>query len=62
MNADYELPWSLSFSYARALQREPMAVWKNQAENVPAAQAVLARRAKMNGLAALGLWTDGLEE
>ena len=25
MNANYELPWKLSFSYARALQREPMA-------------------------------------
>ena len=62
MNAQYDLPWALSFSYARALQREPMAVWNNQAANIPAAQAVLAHRAKMNGLAALGLWTDGLEE
>ncbi|MDE2637022.1 MAG: fructose-bisphosphate aldolase class I [Chloroflexota bacterium] len=61
MNANYELPWKLSFSYARALQREPMAVWANQAENVPAAQAALLHRAKMNGLAALGLWTDELE-
>ncbi len=61
MNANYELPWKLSFSYARALQRKPMAVWGNRAENVPAAQAALLHRAKMNGLAALGLWTDELE-
>ena len=61
MNANYELPWKLSFSYARALQREPMAVWANRAENVPAAQAALLHRAKMNGLASLGLWTDELE-
>lgn len=61
MNADYDLPWKLSFSYARALQREPMAVWGNRAENVPAAQAALNHRARMNGLAALGLWTDELE-
>ncbi len=61
MNANYELPWKLSFSYARALQREPMTIWGNQAENVPAAQAALLHRARMNGLAALGLWTEELE-
>ena len=61
MNANYELPWKLSFSYARALQREPMAIWRNQAENAPAAQAALYHRAKMNGLASLGLWTEELE-
>ena len=61
MNADYELPWKLSFSYARALQREPMAIWQNRAENVPAAQAALYHRAKMNGLASVGLWTEELE-
>ena len=61
MNANYDLPWKLSFSYARALQREPMAVWGNRAENVSAAQAALYHRAKMNGLASVGLWTDELE-
>jgi len=61
MNANYDLPWKLSFSYARALQREPMAIWGGRAENAPAAQAALYHRAKMNGLAALGLWTEGLE-
>ena len=61
MNAHYDLPWALSFSYARALQRLPMALWSNQAENVPAAQAALHHRAKMNGLAALGLWSEALD-
>ncbi len=61
MNANFDLPWKLSFSYARALQREPMALWGNRAENVPAAQAALLHRAKMNGLASLGLWTEALE-
>ena len=61
MNANYDLPWKLSFSYARALQREPMAIWANRAENVPAAQAALLHRAKMNGLASLGLWNEALE-
>ena len=61
MNANYELPWKLSFSYARALQRQPMAIWGNRAENVPAARAALYHRAKMNGLASVGLWTEELE-
>ncbi len=62
MNANYELPWKLSFSYARALQREPMAIWGNRQENAAAAQAALYHRAKMNGLASLGLWTPELED
>ena len=62
MNANYELPWKLSFSYARALQREPMTIWGNRPENVPAAQAALYHRAKMNGLASLGLWKEHLEK
>ena len=61
MNANYQLPWKLSFSYARALQREPMQIWRNQPENAPAAQAALYHRAKMNGLASLGLWMPELE-
>ena len=61
MNASYALPWKLSFSYARALQREPMAIWANRAENAPAAQAALLHRARMNGLASVGLWTEALE-
>ncbi len=61
MNANYELPWRLSFSYARALQRQPMSIWANRPEHVPAAQAALYHRAKMNGLASLGLWTEELE-
>ncbi len=61
MNANYDLPWKLSFSYARALQREPMAIWGNRPEKVAAAQTALLHRAKMNGLASLGLWKEALE-
>ena len=61
MNANFDLPWKLSFSYARALQREPLTVWGNRQENVAAAQASLVHRARMNGLASLGLWTEELE-
>ena len=62
MNANYDLPWKLSFSYARALQRQPMDIWRNRPENVPAAQAALYHRAKMNGLASVGLWSEELEK
>ena len=62
MNAAYDLPWRLSFSYARALQREPMAIWRNRAENAAAAQAVLVHRCRMNGLAATGEWSEELDQ
>ncbi len=63
MNAQFkgDLPWPLSFSYGRALQQASLKAWKGQASNVPAAQAALAHRAKMNGLAALGRYSADLE-
>ena len=46
-------PWPLTFSYARALQDEALALWKGKEENVPAARAAfLSRLAKVS--AALG--------
>lgn len=46
-------PWPITFSYARALQEEALAIWKGKVENVPAARAVfLSRLAKVS--AALG--------
>ena len=56
------LPWSLTFSYGRALQHAPQTTWKGKAENVPAAQAAFAHRAEMNGLAARGQWKSDLEK
>lgn len=37
-------PWPLTFSYARALQEEALAVWKGKEENVPAARAAFLTR------------------
>ena len=64
MNASYreQLPWQLSFSYGRALQAAPLKAWGGEAENVPAAQAAFAHRARMNGLAQLGDWAESLEQ
>ena len=62
MNAGYDLPWQLSFSYGRALQSEPLKVWAGDNANAEAAQAAFAHRAKMNGLATLGEWKAELEK
>ncbi|MEL7485690.1 MAG: class I fructose-bisphosphate aldolase [Pseudomonadota bacterium] len=64
MNAGYadKMPWGLSFSYGRALQAAPLKAWSGKAENVPAAQAAFAHRARMNGLAQRGDWTEAQEK
>lgn len=52
------LPWPMTFSYGRALQNAALVTWAGQRSNVPAAQAAFTHRAKMNALAARGVW-DG---
>jgi fructose-bisphosphate aldolase class I len=37
-------PWPLTFSYARALQEEALAIWKGKEENVAAARAAFMTR------------------
>ncbi|MDP3714929.1 MAG: class I fructose-bisphosphate aldolase, partial [Burkholderiales bacterium] len=63
MNAQFkgEQPWPLSFSYGRALQQASLKAWKGVAVNVPAAQAALAHRARMNGMATQGRYSADLE-
>ena len=62
MNAGYDMPWQLSFSYGRALQAAPLKAWGGKPENVAAAQAAFAHRARMNGLAATGEWVAEHEQ
>jgi fructose-bisphosphate aldolase class I len=62
MNARNTLPWALTFSYGRALQAAPQKAWSGKAENVAAAQRAFAHRARMNSLAATGLWTPTEEK
>ncbi|HEY8948500.1 MAG TPA: class I fructose-bisphosphate aldolase [Rhizomicrobium sp.] len=59
---DPNLPWSLTFSYGRALQAAPQKAWSGKAENVSSAQAAFAHRAKMNGLASTGQWKKDMEK
>lgn len=47
-------PWSLTFSYGRALQKTVISVWAGKVENVKKAQQALMIRAKANGEANLG--------
>ena len=62
MNQLGPLPWKLSFSYGRALQAAPLKAWGGKSENVAAGQRAFAHRAKMNGVATLGKWTEQLEK
>ena len=52
-------PWSMSFSYGRALQSSVMKIWDGKDENVVDAQARLAARAKACSDAALGKYQGG---
>jgi len=61
MNQMGNLPWPLSFSFSRALQAAPQKAWAGKPENMAAAQAAFAHRARMNGLASQGQWTAELE-
>lgn len=54
-------PWNITFSYGRALQAAPQKAWSGKVDNVPAAMKAFHHRAKMNGLASKGEWTNGLE-
>eukprot|EP01097_Dermamoeba_algensis_P005885 TRINITY_DN3703_c0_g1_i3.p1 TRINITY_DN3703_c0_g1~~TRINITY_DN3703_c0_g1_i3.p1 ORF type:complete len:198 (-),score=53.92 TRINITY_DN3703_c0_g1_i3:15-608(-) len=47
-------PWSLSFSYGRALQQTVIKTWGGKAENVEAAQKAFQVRARANSEAQLG--------
>jgi len=47
-------PWTLSFSFGRALQKSCLDAWKGKKENVAAAQAEFLKRAKANSEAVLG--------
>lgn len=62
MNQLGNLPWNVSFSYARALQEYCMKVWQGQAKNIPAAQKAFFKRAKLNSLAAMGNYSEAMEK
>ena len=62
MNQIGGFPWNLTYSYGRALQQSALFAWSGEEANYDAAQKAFNHRARMNGLASLGEWTQQLEE
>ena len=63
MNSKNEgsLPWNLTFSYGRALQASALTSWSGKDENILTAQEAFFQRAKFNGLASKGSYSQELE-
>merc|ERR1711976_422550 len=61
MNKNFKgkLPWHLSFSYGKALQKTCIVTWMGKTENKEAAQTALKNRAKANYEAVLGDYKPG---
>jgi len=55
------LPWSITFSYGRALQDEALKAWGGAAANFTAGQKEFARRAKLTALATTGRYASDME-
>jgi fructose-bisphosphate aldolase class I len=54
-------PWTLSFSYGRALQDEALQAWHGRPENLEAGQRAFYHRARCDSAAALGRYTPSME-
>jgi fructose-bisphosphate aldolase class I len=61
MNQAPDLPWSLTFSYGRALQESALKAWAGKPESLGAGQKAFMHRARLNGLAQRGKYTASLE-
>ncbi|KAG6555180.1 hypothetical protein Mapa_003219 [Marchantia paleacea] len=53
---DTKKPWTLSFSFGRALQQSVLKTWAGKAENIEAAQKAFHKRCKANSEAVLGTY------
>ncbi len=62
MNAGGTQPWQLSFSYGRALQEPPLTTWRGEAGNVDKARNAFYHRARLNGAARSGSYTESMEK
>ncbi len=57
-----DLPWPLTFSFARALQDGATKAWAGKIENLNLAQKTFLHRAKMNSLASTGQYSEEMEK
>ena len=53
------MPWSVSFSYGKALQKTAIVTWMGKAANNKAAQTALLNRCKANSEAGKGAYAAG---
>lgn len=56
-----ELPWYVSFSYARALQGPALKAWQGKQENLQIGQEAFLKRAKLASLATKGEYSEEME-
>ena len=61
INAAGPLPWTLTFSYGRALQEDALSAWGGKTAGFSGGQQALFIRAKLNGLAATGIYKSSME-
>ncbi len=61
MNKAKNNPWYLSFSYGRALQAPALKTWTGQNQNISHAQEAFLKRAKLNGNATTGTYSEKSE-
>jgi fructose-bisphosphate aldolase class I len=61
MNKKGPHPWTLTFSYGRALQDEALRTWKGSQDNVAEAQKVASHRASLTSAAANGTYSRDME-
>ncbi len=52
-------PWQLTFSYARALQGDPLKLWAGNDANLPQARARFLELLEANSAARMGQWKGG---
>jgi fructose-bisphosphate aldolase class I len=55
------LPWQLTFSFGRALQRSALQTWGGNPANVPAARSAFLHRARMTSMARMGKYSPSME-
>ena len=51
----------ITYSYGRALQQTPLKTWAKEMDNTKAIHDIFNHRAKMNGLASKGEWSQALD-
>jgi fructose-bisphosphate aldolase class I len=62
MNKIGGVPWELSFSYGRALQAPALKAWRGETGNVAAGQQAYYHRARCNGAARHGEYSEAMEK